>query len=496
MKTISSLISHSVANLPKTILYMSLIFLYVSCSDEPTAPVESNLPKSITILYTNDEHGWMEGSNGYGSAADLVGLWREKEGYSEEKNDFLILSGGDMWTGPAISTWFEGESMAEVMNKMNYTAAAIGNHEFDFKIEGLKKRMELSSFPFLSANIREKSSGQNPDFITQYIVKEVNGIKVGIIGLTSTDTPLTTFPDNVKDYNFISYAQALEEIVPFVKNEGVEIIIVLGHINSYDMANLVPKASELGISVITGGHNNQLVADVINGVAIIEGGNRFENYAKLEITYNYETKMVTELLPSFYDNIGGTPDSEVENIIEYWRTQTDNALSEVIGYADKTIERYSWEMWNMVIDAWFYSFPNADVTMTNYGGIRQSIPSGDITLATIVSLLPFDNSIIQLELSGEELIQCINNDIIIGGINIIGGNNFSDGTPIEQNTDYSVYTIDYVYARDDYNFSKYDSNPYTTSTHYRQPLIDWIKSLNTSVSDPLNNYLDSKPRRN
>ena len=87
-------------------------------------------------MYTNDEHGLMEATESSGGAAGLMGLWREQEGYSEN-GPYLILSGGDMWTGPAISTWFKGESMVNVMNGMQYDAAAIGNHEFDFKIEGL-----------------------------------------------------------------------------------------------------------------------------------------------------------------------------------------------------------------------------------------------------------------------------------------------------------------------------------------------------------------------
>ena len=90
----------------------------------------------IVILYTNDEHGWMEETDSYDGAAKLMGLWRQEENYSESE-PFLILSGGDMWTGPAISTWFEGESMVDVMNKMNYSAAAMGNHEFDYGLPHL-----------------------------------------------------------------------------------------------------------------------------------------------------------------------------------------------------------------------------------------------------------------------------------------------------------------------------------------------------------------------
>jgi 2',3'-cyclic-nucleotide 2'-phosphodiesterase (5'-nucleotidase family) len=167
--------------------------------------------RQLVILYTSDEHGWMEATGSTGGAAGLMGLWQEEEGYTEE-GPFLILSGGDMWTGPAISTWFQGESMVEVMNAMGYDAAAIGNHEFDFQVAVLYDRLEQAEFPFLSANIREKATGNIPDFAQPYVVEEVNGIQVGLIGLSSTTTPTSAFPDYVEDYNFIEYDEALTEV--------------------------------------------------------------------------------------------------------------------------------------------------------------------------------------------------------------------------------------------------------------------------------------------
>ena len=94
--------------------------------------------ETFTVLYTNDEHGWMEGMQSGQGAAELLGLWRTKQGYRPD-GPFLILSGGDNWTGPAISTWFDGQSMVEVMNAMGYKASVIGNHEFDFGLDGLNK---------------------------------------------------------------------------------------------------------------------------------------------------------------------------------------------------------------------------------------------------------------------------------------------------------------------------------------------------------------------
>ena len=471
-----------------------IIIIFSACQKEKSNisdPVDEG--QRIVILYTNDEHGWMQATDTYDGAAGLMGLWQQQEGYTEG-GPFLILSGGDMWTGPAISTWFKGESMVEVMNAMHYDAAAIGNHEFDFKIAGLRDRVEQSSFPFLSANIREKATGNIPDFAVPYIVTQVNGVSVGIIGLTTTTTPVSTFPDFVVDYDFIPYVDALNEVVPQVKNDGAELLIVVGHICLSEMQVLVTTANNLGISMIGGGHCNELVGNVVDGVAIIEGGYRMESYAKLEIFFDTVTDQVVSMEPSVHYNTGGTPDSQVEAIVSYWETQMNDTLSYVIGYADQTIGDRSNEMYNMITDSWLITFPDADISLTNIGGIRQSILSGDITLATLVGVLPFENTIVELELTGQQLMDGIFN-LVIGGGSTINGFQLSDGTAIHPDSTYTVLTTDYLYARPDYHFQYDDPDPYRTGINYRQPVIDWIESLNTSASDPLNNYLDNNPRR-
>ncbi|MEE9431285.1 MAG: bifunctional UDP-sugar hydrolase/5'-nucleotidase [Melioribacteraceae bacterium] len=472
-----------------------LVYLFaISCKDNNSGIVDpKNEGKKIVILYTNDEHGWMEPTSTTGGAAGMVGLWHEKEGYTKD-GAYLILSGGDQWTGPAISTWYQGDSMAEVMNQMNYTAAAIGNHEFDFKIEELQKRVEQLNFPLLSANIREKSTGKIPDFATPYIIKEVDGVVIGIIGLTTTTTPLTTFPTHVIDYDFIPYSTALNEIVPKVKSEGTELLIVIGHICENEMEALVPLANELGISVIGGGHCHALVNKLVNGVALIEGGSFMQNYGKVEIWFDDENNKVNNLIPTVHNNIGGSPDAQIATIVAKWKTKISSSLSEVIGYTNKEIDRHSTEMYNMITDSWLITFPDANVSLTNTGGIRQSIPAGEITLETIVGVLPFANSIVKLELTGDELIGGIRN-LVVGGMTTVGGYKLSDGTSIKNNLTYNVLTTDYLYARPDFSFQNDDPSPNQTSVHYRQPTIDWIRSLNTSASNPINNYLDFTARR-
>lgn len=471
-----------------------LIFFFLSCKKDISRSInDKETVRRIVILYTNDEHGWLEESETTNGAAKLMGIWRNVEKYTEDSL-FLILSGGDMWTGPAISTWFKGQSMAEVMNAMNYRAAAIGNHEFDFKIEGLKERITNSNFPFLSANIREKETGEIADIAIPYIIEKINDVKVGIIGLTTTSTRYSAFPDYVKNFDFISYDEALEEIVPQVKENGAELLIVIGHICFSDMHELAETAANLGITLIGGGHCHELVNEKISGVSIIEAGSYMRNYAKVEILFDSIADTVVSIKQELHENQGGTPNPEIQSIVTYWQNQADAELSQVIGYVEEEISQNSDAMYNMVTDSWLFSYPKADISLTNRGGIRQSISAGDITKGTIIGVLPFSNDIIELELTGAQLIDCTDN-LVVGGMTTISGYFLSDSTPIYDDTTYSVLTTDYLYIQPDSKFKTYDPDPYYTSLNYHQPTIDWIISHNTSINNPLDTYLDTIPRQ-
>ena len=477
------------------ILVLIIPLLFFSCKKNYNDEENTG---DIIIIYTNDEHGWIEKSDYTNGAANMMGLWIENEGYDGDDR-YLILSGGDNWTGPAISTWFEGESTVDVMNAMEYDASAMGNHEFDFKVDGLYDRIEQAEFPYLSANIREKGSVEIPDFAIPYVIKNIDGVMVGIIGLTTTTTPYSTFPDNVADFDFIDYATALEYIVPKAKEDGAELLIVTGHICYSEIVALMPTLADLGISVIGGGHcHNDLVGEIINDVAVIKSSAYMQSYAKVEITYDKIDKNIVNMEPSVHLNENGNSDQTVSDVVSYWRTLTDAELSEVIGYTDNEIVRESSTMHNMVVDSWLHQYPTADIAMTNAGGIRQSIPAGHITKEVIIGVLPFQNFIIELQLTGAEVINCTGYaDMIFGGMTTVGGYLLSDGSEIDNTTTYSVLTTDYLYARNDYRFpfSQYDLNPYYTSMNYHQPTIDWITSLNTSSSNPLDNYLDYTARR-
>jgi 2',3'-cyclic-nucleotide 2'-phosphodiesterase (5'-nucleotidase family) len=480
------------------ILVLAVILVFFSACEKgtgstiPEGEIKQDSLIEITILYTNDEHGWFQQINGNDGGAGLVSLWKNKEAYDGADN-FLILSGGDMWTGAAASTWFQGKSMVEVMNAMEYDATAIGNHEFDFTIDILNERLGEMDFPILAANLTNKNTGEFPDFVKPYIIKEIDGIKIGIIGLASRSTPYTTFPGNIEDFEFTDYTEALNNYAPKALREGANFLILISHLCEYELKEISKVAYTNKICVMGGGHCHEEIVKKYNEVVVIGSGHGMSAYTKVDFNYNVTKGHTQDFEFNLVHNNQGVLDSELKEVVDYWNEQTNNVLSEVIGYASTEIARSSDEMWNMVCDSWLYTFPNVDVTITNRGGIRQDIFAEDITMETMVGLLPFENTLYELELTGEQLIECIDG-FIVGGMTTIDGYFLSDGTPIDNQKLYTVLTTDYLYSQTNINLSVYDDDPYDTGVHYRQPLIDWIKSLNTSSSNPLNNYLDSTPR--
>lgn len=444
-------------------------------------------------MYTNDEHGWMEGTGEYGGAATLSNTWVENENCGPDA-PCLILSGGDMWTGPAISTVTNGESMVQVMNTMGYDAAALGNHEFDFGVEDLKKRISEMDFPILAANLKYKHSGKRPDFVKPYLITEVGNVKIGIIGLALIQTPMMTKLENVDSYIFTDYASALEESVPLARSDGAELLIVIGHICYQEMVDLAALASNLGISLIGGGHCHELYEDQVNGVTLVQSGSNLKNYVKIDIFFDDNADTLVSIAAGLHPNKKEARDISISEIISSWRSKLDQTLLKVVGYAHREIPKESVQMSNMITDAWLYTYPRAQIALTNTGGIRQPIPGGNITIETIYGVLPFTNNILELSLSGKEIRESLSPSIVMSGLISKDGYRLRDGGVLHPDSSYSVLINDFMYTQPDANFNLYDEDPYDTGINYRQPLIDWIKSLNTNPDNPLDNYLDSSKR--
>lgn len=456
---------------------------------ETTAQPEQDL-RELTLFYTNDEHGWMEGMEPDMGAANMMGLWRAA-GY-EEDGSYLILSGGDMWTGPAISTWFEGESMAEVLNEMDYAAAAVGNHEFDFGLEALRARALESDFPFLSANARDAQGATPREWgIEPYTVVERNGIQIGILGLTTTSTPVTTNPANLRDLQFVDYEEALREVAPQARADGAELLLVAGHVCRDELAALAQNVADLEIAFMGGGHCNERFVETVGETLIVGGGYHFTSYAQVDMLFDTVADDVVEAgAETIFNEPGTTPDAGVVAVVARWQERAQEELEVVIGYSEHGLQRRSDEMLALVTESWLWATPSADVAITNDGGFRAALPPGEITFADVVGILPFNNVLVEVTLSGDELLQVLaRGNAAVGGARLGVGEWILEetGEPIWRDETYQVLVNDFMYAGGDgYDIlAEYDPDAYNTAIDWRQPVIDWILAQESSEEAPL-----------
>ncbi|MFK7805590.1 MAG: bifunctional UDP-sugar hydrolase/5'-nucleotidase [Anaerolineae bacterium] len=452
-------------------------------TNEPTSPTsdETEFPKQVLILYTNDEHGWMEGVDEGLGASNLVGTWHENHDF-EEYDAVIRLSGGDMWTGPAISTWFEGESMVEVLNLMDYSAAAVGNHEFDFGLTKLTENGLNSTFPFVSANIRWKDSGETPTDLNiwPYVIQEVGGIRVGITGLTTTSTPRTTNPANVRELDFLNYEQSLREIIPQIVAEDVDLILVPGHVCLNELQILARQIEDLPIDLLGGGHCNELYADTVRDTAVVIGGSHLAAYAWADLTVD-EGGNTTNAIGFEWTNDDAEPDAEIDQAVSRWMAEADKALNKKIGELAKPLQRRGIEQQALITESWLWWFPSADIALTNLGGFRADLTAGDVTQGTIINVFPFSNVVVEVDLTGQEVLRILgrrSNDLAIGGVELSGGQwRFkSTGAEIDTAETYTVLVNDFMFAGGDgYEMlAEQDPDGYNTAVDWRQPLIDWI----------------------
>jgi 2',3'-cyclic-nucleotide 2'-phosphodiesterase (5'-nucleotidase family) len=466
--------------------------LWAACRSQPPgleAQQRGSL-RYLKILSTNDEHGWLEQGDGYGGANSLMYKWIHDEKIMQNPDRLLILSSGDLYTGPALSTWFKGESTIDIMNAMGYAAAAIGNHDFDYGLDNLQGRAAQASFPLLSANIRQKSDGAVPNFIQPYVIKAVSEVKVGLVGLTTRETPVDTKPAHVAAFDFLHYETALNEVVPYLRQAGADLVLVLGHICTSEMRTLASAARLLDIPLIFGGHCHELADETVDGVRLVQSGAFMRGYTRVELLFDLSTRKVLSLEVSFHENKPGQVDQSLSERIAGWRARSDPALWEKIGYARQKISRSSAAMAQLLGNAWLAAVPGAQVALAEQRYI-QSLPAGEITPASIVGMLAPDDVLIDVALTGAALVEIIEGHRpLVFGLTETDGNYFLAGQLLDPQAAYHVLVPDDIYAGcQGYPFMQVALTAQDTGIGWREPVIKWIAAQKTSWLKPLDDFL-------
>lgn len=425
--------------------------------------------KEIRILHINDFHGFAEPYKSFGSDEYLGGIVFLSSKIKSLRNEkpSLLLAAGDMFQGNNWANLVYGSSVTEMMNIMKFDAMVVGNHEFDFGQEVLKKRISEVSFPILGANVEGIESLQ------PYIIKNISGINVGIIGVVTEDTPVSTHPRNVTGLEFKNVEDTLKKYLNKIRDK-VDLIIVISHIGYANDRKIAEQIN--GIDLIIGGHSHTKV-DIpikVNNTLIAQAWEHGKALGVVDITFENGEIIKSKGYLEEIKPISGREDLEVKSILEKYKKKVDEVLDKSIGMTltdldGENVRKDETNLGNFIADI-IKETAGADAALINAGTIRTGIKKGEIKVKHIYSVLPFDNYIVAIKLTGRQIKEALEHGVSaieknegrfpqISGISFeydpearIGERIISiyiNGESIDMGKEYSVATNDFIVAGGD-----------------------------------------------
>ncbi|MBI9012286.1 MAG: 5'-nucleotidase C-terminal domain-containing protein [Clostridiales bacterium] len=369
--------------------------------------IKDSEAKELTIMHTNDMHGFFTyGSyDGMGVAAIATKVKEVKAA----NDNVLLLDGGDALQGANLVTLTKGEGGTKVMNLLGYDAMAAGNHEFDYGSERLLELDALLDMPVLSANIK-KEDGTN--FLTPYVIKEMDGFTVAMFGLSTPETVYKSHPDNTVGLTFEDPKVVAAAMVAELADKA-DVIIALAHLgNEGDYTSESVAEAVDGIDVIIDGHSHTAYENglFVNGTLIVQAETKTTNlgFAKLSIK-DGEVVNKTAYMFTKAEGVELTDDEEMTALIAELVLANAPIENEVVATStiemtgDRAVVRtQEAALGNLIAEANLY-YSGADASLTNGGGIRASIDVGDITKGEVLTVLPYGNTVTVIELTGADI---------------------------------------------------------------------------------------------
>ncbi|EAM0983060.1 bifunctional UDP-sugar hydrolase/5'-nucleotidase [Salmonella enterica] len=426
-------------------------------ASQPAQAYEKDKTYKITILHTNDHHGhfWRSEYGEYGLAAQKTLVDSIRKEVAQEGGSVLLLSGGDINTGVPESDLQDAEPDFRGMNLIGYDAMAVGNHEFDNPLTVLRQQEKWAKFPFLSANIYQKSTGER--LFKPWAIFTRQDIKIAVIGLTTDDTAKIGNPEYFTDIEFRKPAEEAKVVIQELNmNEKPDVIIAATHMGHYDngdhgsnapgdveMARSLPAGS---LAMIVGGHSQDPVCmasenkkqvnyvpgtpcapDKQNGIWIVQAHEWGKYVGRADFEFrNGEMKMVNyQLIPVnlkkkvTWDNgkserVLYTPEiaenpqmlSLLTPFQNKGKAQLEVKIGSVNGFLEGDRSKVRFVQTNMgrVILTAQIARTGADFGVMSGGGIRDSIEAGDITYKSVLKVQPFGNIVVYADMSGKEVV--------------------------------------------------------------------------------------------
>jgi 2',3'-cyclic-nucleotide 2'-phosphodiesterase (5'-nucleotidase family) len=382
----------------------------VSSGGEPPAL------RRLRIIATNDFHGALEprpDARGVrrGGAAALATAILDESRNCTASCAVLLVDGGDMWQGTPASNLAYGRPVVRLYNLLGYDAAALGNHEFDWTVDTLRARMREARFRIMGANVKF-ADGTDVPWIPDDTLLERNGIKVGLIGVSTTETPTTTRPQNVRGLRFDDPAPIVDAHARALRARGADAIVVLAHIGAFcdssayraachgDVVELAQRLTEK-VDAIVAGHTHSRMEPVINGIPIVQSYSSGTALGIVDVPLGAgaPTIRVRNIYP---DSVPAEP--RVDSLVRVATGAVAGRVSERVLTVPVDLPRRGnqYALGNLIADAQRWA-GKADIAVMNNGGIRADLRQGPATYGSLFEIQPFGNQLVRLRVRGSDL---------------------------------------------------------------------------------------------
>lgn len=410
----------------------------------PDTAVAQDGSYTLTVLHTNDVHGRVAEFDSFGSACGeeaaaagecFGGVARRATKIDEirsEADNVILVDGGDQFQGTLFYTRYKGGAAERFMNALGYDAMTLGNHEFDDGPGTLGSFARGVNFPIMSANVDVSNEPELAGDIEDYTVLDVGGEQIGIVGYTTEDTAILSSPGPNVVFNDIE--SSVEAAVTELENMGINKIVALSHAG-FGRDQEVAAAVD-GIDVIVAGHTNTYLSNTDedasgpyptvvdspsgNPVLLVSDYTWGMYLGRLNVTFD-ENGVPTEwdgnpiLLDSSVEK-----DPDIEAQVQDLNAPLQELRNEVIGSTsvdlngDRATCRFEeCNLGNLIADAivWATSGEDTQIAFQNGGGIRASIPAGEISRGNVLEVLPFGNTISTFQLTGSDVVAALENGV-------------------------------------------------------------------------------------
>jgi 2',3'-cyclic-nucleotide 2'-phosphodiesterase (5'-nucleotidase family) len=404
---------------PKDYFTRNWSLVYPGSMNAPAA-LRAPTGPTLRVISTNDFHGRLEptaDANGvlHGGAA-YTAAEIQKARSECSSCQVILLDGGDLFQGTAVSNLSYGRPIVDYYNRMGYTAAALGNHEFDWGLDTLRARIRGLKLPFLSANTRYKDGRRVPWIRDDTIV--VRGkTKVGIIGISTPETATAARPTIVAPFKFMDPAPVIDDRARKLRARGANVVVVVAHEGGFcnasnnsqdctgDIFKVVPRITQK-IDLIISAHTHGLVNTVVNGIPVTQArwGGQAIGIADIPLDSAGGAAGPANTEVRSVNTASIEPFAPIDSLVVRALAQAGPLVNRRITTLTTALTRTGtqYPLGNLVADSHRWA-GKGDIAVMNNRGIRTGMAAGEVTYGKLFEIEPFANTLVRVDMTGAQL---------------------------------------------------------------------------------------------